>query len=163
MLLRPVREEDVPTFEAFYGDPEVMSVRKYGVLDPETARVHVRAMLDHWDKHGFGMWVVADLADGVFMGECGVRWQEEGAEFELSYGLSSQFRGRGLATEAARAVIDHARGTLKLERVVAIARSSNHVSHRILEKLGMELISRNPFGRPDLVKYLLSTRTGASS
>ena len=149
----------MPTFEAFYGDPEVMSVRKYGVLDRETARAHVETMLKHWQEHGFGMWVVTGRTDSTFMGECGIRWQEEGAEFELSYGLSPQFRGRGLATEAARAVIDHARGTLKLERVVAIARSSNHVSHRILEKLGMELISRNPFGRPDLVKYLLSTKT----
>lgn len=155
LTLRPVQREDMSLFEAFYGDPEVMSVRKYGVLDPETAREHVEVMLRHWDTRGFGMWVVEDTADKTFAGECGLRWQDDSGEIELSYGLFSRFRGRGLATEAARAVIEHAQNSLKLERVVAIARNSNHVSHRILEKLGMKLISREVFGRSDLVKYLL--------
>lgn len=155
LILRPVQREDMPLFEAFYGDPAVMSVRKYGVLDPETAREHVEIMLQHWQARGFGMWVVLDAADKAFAGECGLRWQDDSGEIELSYGLSPRFRGRGLATEAAQAVIDHAREDLKLERVVAIARNNNHVSHRILEKLGMKLISREVFGRSDLVKYLL--------
>ncbi len=142
-------------FEAFYGDPEVMSVRKYGVLDAATTREHVEVMLNHWEDRGFGMWVVEDATENAFAGECGLRWQDDSGEIELSYGLFSRFRGRGLATEAAQAVVDHARETLHLERVIAITRSSNAVSRRILEKLGMELISREVFGRYDLVKYLL--------
>lgn len=145
----------MPTFEAFYADPQVMSVRKYGVLDKETARVHVQVMLDHWAEYGYGMWVVTNSTDGAFVGECGIRWQEDGADIELSYGLSPNFRRRGLATEAAKAVIAHACGQLRLGRIVAIARADNHISHRILEKLGMTLIWRSEDQNPPLVKYLL--------
>lgn len=159
LILRPVQREDMSLFEAFYGDPEVMSVRKYGVLDPATAQEHVEVMLRHWEARGFGMWVVEDASDNAFAGECGLRWQDDSGEIELSYGLFSRFQGRGLATEAAQAVIDHARESLKLERVVAITRSSNDVSRRVLEKLGMKLISREVFGRTDLVKYLLPNET----
>ncbi len=142
-------------FEGFYADPQVMSVRKYGVLDRETARVHVQVMLDHWANYGYGMWVVTDSADGAFVGECGIRWQEDNLDIELSYGLSPAFRQRGLATEAARAVIAHARDHLKLVRICAIARADNKISHRILEKLGMNLIWRSEGREPPLVKYLL--------
>lgn len=143
------------TFENFYADPQVMSVRKYGVLDRETARVHVQVMLDHWAKYGYGMWVVTECTDGVFVGECGIRWQEDNPDIELSYGLSPAFRQRGLTTEAARAVIAHARDHLKLVRICAIARANNKISHRILEKLGMNLIWRSEGREPPLVKYLL--------
>lgn len=155
LALRPVQVEDTQTFEAFYADPQVMSVRKYGVLDKETARVHVQAMLDHWAKYGYGMWVVTECTDSAFVGECGIRWQEDSPDIELSYGLSPAFRQRGLATEAARAVIAHARDQIKLQRITAIARADNHISHRILEKLGMTLIWRSEGREPPLVKYLL--------
>ncbi len=155
LTLRPVQVGDMQRFEDFYADPQVMSVRKYGVLDRETARVHVQVMLDHWAEYGYGMWVVTDSTDGAFVGECGIRWQEGSDDIELSYGLSPVYRGRGLATEAARAVIEHTRNHLKLGRICAIARADNSVSHRILEKLGMFLVWRSEDREPPLVRYLL--------
>jgi len=145
--------EDVQVFEAFYGDPEVMEIRKYGVLDAETAARHVRGMVHHWQTHGFGMWVIEDRITSAFVGECGLRWREDGSDVELSYGLYPQFRGRGLATEAAKAALDCAAGVLGLERVVALSRGDNAISHRVLEKIGMTLEWRSDEGVHGLVGY----------
>lgn len=153
LTLRPVRQGDTPAFVAFYSDPEVMAIRKYGVLDAGAARLQVQKMLDHWTTHGFGMWVVEERSSREFAGECGLRWREEEPDVELSYGLIPQFRGRGLATEAAQAALNYAADALGLECIVALSRGDNAISHRVLEKLGMVLEWRKKRGVHGLVRY----------
>jgi ribosomal-protein-alanine N-acetyltransferase len=153
LILRPVDVGDAAAFQAFYADPAVMAIRKYGVLDAEAARAQVRLMIDHWTTHGFGMWVVEEQSTRAFAGECGLRWLEDGSEVELSYGLYPRFRGRGLATEAARAALEFGMRVLGLERIVALSRGDNQISHRVLEKLGMTLEWRRETGTHGLVRY----------
>lgn len=157
LRLRPVREADGPAFESFYGDQEVMAIRKYGMLDAAAARAQVAAMVEHWRAHGFGMWVVEESTTGRFCGECGLRWLEDGSDVELSYGLFPAFRGRGIATEAGCAALDFGIRVLGLERIVALSRGDNRVSHRVLEKLGMTLEWKRPSGDHGLVGYALAT------
>jgi ribosomal-protein-alanine N-acetyltransferase len=132
-----------------------MAVRKYGVLDAAAAQDQLRGMCDHWATHGFGMWVVEENSGRDFAGECGLRWLEDGSDVELSYGLYPRFRGRGIATEAARAALDFAMGVLGLERIVALSRGDNIKSHRVLEKLGMVLEWRKQTGPFGLVRYCI--------
>lgn len=61
---------------------------------------------------------------------------------EIGYGLGIAHRGRGYATEAARALIDTCFTALGLHRVQAIASSGNPASVRVLERLGMKLEGR---------------------
>lgn len=162
LSLRPVTEGHVADFQAFYGDPEVMAIRKYGVLDPARAARQVETMTTHWQRHGFGMWVVEENADPGFAGECGLRWLEDGSDVELSYGLLPRYRGRGLATEAAAAALDYGTEVLGLETIVALSRGDNAISHRVLEKLGMKLEWRRESGTHGLVRYRLD-RDGRAS
>lgn len=158
--LRPVHLGDAASFEAFYGDPQVMAIRKYGVLTPPDARRQVDAMVEHWRRHGFGMWVIEAPPGGEFCGECGLRWLEDGSDVELSYGLYARFRGRGFATEAARAALAFGTETLGLARIVALSRGDNRASHRVLEKLGMVLEWRKDRGAHGLVRYLITRDAG---
>ncbi len=162
LTLRPVRFEDTPAFVAFYADPEVMAIRKYGVLDAKAARHQVQRMLYHWSTHGFGMWAVEERSSREFAGECGLRWQEDGSEVELSYGLYPRFRGRGLATEAARAALDFGVEVLGLAHIVALSRGDNALSHRVLEKLGMALEWRKERGMHGLVRYRWSAKQSST-
>ena len=151
--MRAVAAGDTAAFTAFYGDPDVMSVRKYGVLTPAQTRTQVGVMVAHWQTYQFGMYAVHERASSDFAGECGLRCAEDGSEVELSYGLLPRFRGRGHATEASRAVLAHAFQLLDLDHVVALSRGDNHGSHRVLEKLGMTLEWRRSAGEHGLVKY----------
>ena len=54
-------------------------------------------------------------------------------EPELGYKLSQSQAGKGLGTEAVRAVLELAR-TLEIPRVTALVRPENHPSRRLLEK-----------------------------
>jgi RimJ/RimL family protein N-acetyltransferase len=68
-------------------------------------------------------------------------------EFGLFFALSTAYRGQGLATEAARAMVDYAFRELKLKRVVATTSYENNASAAVMRRLGMR-IDKNPFQDP---------------
>lgn len=57
---------------------------------------------------------------------------------EIGWALHVDYRGRGYATEAARALADYAFSTLKIHRLHAITRSANTGSWKVMERLGMK-------------------------
>ena len=73
--------------------------------------------------------------DGTLLGCCGTR---PGQPPELGYWLGVPYWGKGYATEAARAVIDHAFGQLGYEALASGARVNNPASRRVLEKCGFQ-------------------------
>jgi RimJ/RimL family protein N-acetyltransferase len=74
--------------------------------------------------------------DGAPIGMCSVDLREDGTE--MGYWLGVPYWGRGFATEAVRALIDHAFGDLEHEALISGARVNNPVSRRVLEKCGFQ-------------------------
>jgi ribosomal-protein-alanine N-acetyltransferase len=60
-------------------------------------------------------------------------------EVGLFYHLHAEHRGRGYATEAARALVDFAFGPLRLYRIVATTERDNVASQAVMRHLGMTL------------------------
>ena len=77
------------------------------------------------------------LKDGTLVGGCGIEVFDE-RDPELGYWIAVPHWGRGYATEAARAMIDHAFGALGCEQLAGRARVSNPASRRVLEKCGFQ-------------------------
>lgn len=61
---------------------------------------------------------------------------------EIGWALHVDYRGRGLATEAAASLTDHAFTTLGLHRVQASTTSDNKESLRLMARLGMRQEAR---------------------
>lgn len=75
--------------------------------------------------------------EGVVLGACGIAMPEREAP-EIGYWLGVPFWGHGYATEAVRAVIDHAFADHDFEALQAGARVTNPASRRVLEKCGFQ-------------------------
>lgn len=75
--------------------------------------------------------------NGELIGFCGLDHLWGGEEIEIGYWLAPDYWGKGLATEAAQAVLRYGFGRLGLLRIVAVAHPENQASIRVLEKLGM--------------------------
>ncbi|MDA1309677.1 MAG: GNAT family N-acetyltransferase [Proteobacteria bacterium] len=151
--LRQFTEVHRSDMVGFYGDPEVMNIRKYGARDPAAANQAFDVLLGHWDQHGFGMFAAHERVSSAFMGECGLRFLDDGTAIEVSYGLLTAFRGQGLATEAAKRCLQHGFGALDLKTIVAFSRGDNVGSHRVLEKIGMRFVGREDRGTHAVVRY----------
>jgi ribosomal-protein-alanine N-acetyltransferase len=69
-------------------------------------------------------------------------------EMGLFWALGAAYRGRGYATEAARALIDYVFNTLGWKRLVATTEYDNAASVAVMKRLGMT-IERNPDPMPE--------------
>jgi RimJ/RimL family protein N-acetyltransferase len=69
------------------------------------------------------------------------------AEMGLFWAVAPAQQGKGYATEAGRALIEHAFDAMALHRIVATTEHDNLASQRVMLKLGMEL-RRNPLSTP---------------
>jgi RimJ/RimL family protein N-acetyltransferase len=77
------------------------------------------------------------LANGQMIGACGLS-QLDRHPPEIGYWLGVKHWGKGYATEAVRAVIDHAFTDNDCEAIQSAARVTNPASRRVLEKCGFQ-------------------------
>ncbi|KFA94723.1 hypothetical protein Q664_00650 [Archangium violaceum Cb vi76] len=119
-------------------DPRVAATLG-GLRPEERLRRDLDAILEHWARHGFGVWMWRAPADGRLIGHCGLRhYPVEGQEeLELLYALRFESWGQGLATEMAAASLEVGFERLGFEDVVAFTLTTNKASRRVMEKLGM--------------------------
>lgn len=106
LTLRRPAAEDAPAMIGFFADDRS---RFYG--GPKTEEQAWRdfaARVGHWELRGFGMFAVVERARGETVGLAGP-WQPAGfAEPEMSWLITgAAHEGRGFATEACAAVLDH--------------------------------------------------------
>jgi RimJ/RimL family protein N-acetyltransferase len=130
--------EDAGFILRLLNDPDfIRNIADKGVRTLEAAGAYLAGgPLAHYDRHGFGLWRVSERGTGAPVGMCGLIRRDTLADVDLGYALLPEFTGKGYATEAARAVVDHARLRLSLRRLVAIVSPGNDRSIRLLERLG---------------------------
>ena len=139
LLLRAMTIEDAEPLMEVFGDPVVMASFGGDLFDRKQMERWVARNLGHQEQHGYGLFTVIHRSDEVIIGDCGLEHMDvDGSpEIELGYDLRSDYWRRGLATEAARAVRDHAFDDLGVERLVSLIRPDNAASCRVAEKIGM--------------------------
>ena len=82
------------------------------------------------------MWGVEELATRRLVGRVGFNCPEGWPAYELGWTIGREFWGRGFATEAARAALDHAFTALNRDHIVSLIDPSNESSKRVAERLG---------------------------
>ena len=138
LLLRPGWAEDAPALAAAIGDERIVrnlatAPWPYRVRDAEAFLAQPRDPL----LPSLLIFERTD-ADPRLLGSCGLGRRPSGG-VELGYWVARAYWGRGVATEAATALLDIARA-LRLPRLQASHFLDNPASGRVLEKLGFEPI-----------------------
>jgi ribosomal-protein-serine acetyltransferase len=100
-----------------------------------------------WSEDRVYQFVVLDRATRRPLGVAGLN-REDAETAELHYWIRTDHAGRGLTTEACRALVAWARDDLGLRRLTLWAGTENAASRRIAEKLGF--VHAGPLGwRPE--------------
>jgi RimJ/RimL family protein N-acetyltransferase len=136
LLLRPAFPEDAAALAAAIGDESI--ARNLAVVPwPYTLR-DAEAFIASPRDPVLPSLLMLERTDGAprLVGACGLGRRPSGA-VELGYWVARPFWGRGLATEAGKALIDIAR-TLGLSQLEASHFIDNPASARVLDKLGFE-------------------------
>lgn len=134
LLLRPVRLDDLDEVVRLHEDPEV--ARFMGTPDREWLEGWVEGSDREWAELGYGRMAVLARDGGAFLGRTGLKRWPQFEETEVGWALQPEARGRGLATEAARAVLGWS-AQFELPYVTAMIRPDNVPSLAVAERLGL--------------------------
>ena len=139
LLLRHMKVSDARDMYDYAHRPEVT---RYLLWAPHDSLEYTRTYLKQVERcyrqgtfHDFG---VILKEDNRFIGTCGfARIDEANATAEAGYVLNPDHWGKGLATEALRAVIALGFEKRGFNRIEARYMVDNHASRRVMEKSGM--------------------------
>ena len=142
LRLRGHRAEDFAAASAMWGDSGVTRYIGGRPFSAEETWARMLRYAGHWAWLGFGYWVMEERASGRFAGEVGLEDFRgeiepglEGAP-ELGWVLAPWAQGRGLATEAVRAVLAWRDKVLAPGPTVCLIHPENAASFRVAEKCG---------------------------
>jgi RimJ/RimL family protein N-acetyltransferase len=137
LRLRPRTMADLESCVAMDLDPDVHRFIYSEPPDPKERRAQLRARIAAgWPAIG-GIWVVERQDDPGFLGWCGLFPFEESGLVEIGYRYLPSAWGRGIATEAARAVLDYGFRRLCFDPIVAVTHPANLASQHVLAKIGL--------------------------
>ena len=136
LLLRPGWAEDAPALATAIADE--MIVRNLATAPWPYSLRDAEAFLAQPRDPVLPSFLIFERTDGEprLVGSCGLGRRPSGA-VELGYWIARPFWGRGIATEAATALIEIAR-TMGFTRLEGSHFVDNPASGRVLEKLGFE-------------------------
>jgi [ribosomal protein S5]-alanine N-acetyltransferase len=137
LLLRPFRLEDAENVFAYLNDEEVVY---FLTRHPppnhvrEVEKMLTRILQTPWQDFPH----FAVVLDAQVVGEVSLGVEHADRIANLGYGIARQHWGKGLATEAARVVLNYGFHSVDLAKIYARADPRNVGSVRVLEKLGMQ-------------------------
>jgi RimJ/RimL family protein N-acetyltransferase len=122
---------------ALLGDPRVGATLG-GARSPESVRLGLAQLGEHWDAHGFGYWMFLDRETGAPVARGGLSRAHVGDrdEVEVGWALTPERWGQGYATELGAASVRIAFNLLALPDLVSYTLPDNLASRRVMEKLG---------------------------
>ena len=145
LLLRPHTRADVDDLFAFHSDPDVVRYVPWPVRTLEQTRAALEAKLDRFEVTEEGQWLILAIelrGDSRVIGEVLLKNTSiERREGELGFALGADHQGKGLAFEAATAMLEFAFGEAALLAVTATLDARNTASAALLERLGMTLVA----------------------
>lgn len=152
LLLRRWSPSDLEPFAAMNADPDVMEYFPH-LLDRGRSDALAEAADAGFDTYGYGLYAVEVKGGEAFVGFVGLHSLLDDpdldfADAEVGWRLARTAWGRGYATEAARASLEHGFLTCELEEVVSFTAVQNIRSQKVMQRLGMRRDPADDFEHP---------------
>ncbi|HUO70325.1 MAG TPA: GNAT family N-acetyltransferase [Solirubrobacteraceae bacterium] len=140
LICERLRLDHAPELTRLLGDPRVartMFADGLPLAEPAVSD-GIRDKIEHWERHGFGPWLLRDRATGEMVGRGGLQhtFVAGSDEVEVGWAIIPDRWGQGLATELAHASVALAFDDLGLAQIVAFTLPDNVASRRVMEKAG---------------------------
>lgn len=132
-----LQQEHIEFIHLMHQDERAMAYLG-GIRSREQTADYMEKNLSHWEKFGYGIWVLRENSAGNLIGRGGLRNAVLGDkdDVEMAYGFLPGFWNKGLATEFAGAVVRIGLSEIGLSGMVSVTHPDNLASQRVLEKTG---------------------------
>jgi RimJ/RimL family protein N-acetyltransferase len=155
LTLRRLDEADADGLVELFNDPEVRRfISVEGTYDRERALERIRDDAREWDELGHRILAIEEPETGRFAGRV-LLYDWPWGETEIGWTLLPGARGKGYATEAARAYVEWGFEHLAAPYFISLINVDNDRSRRVAERLGMTVLREQEFeGEPHLIYAL---------
>ena len=139
LVLRPLTLEDAPAFSKLASDYDIAKMtgsipHPFPLFSAEFKIMYLRRQ----KERGLAYPYAITRNGRELIGVIDLFRSAPDAALEIGYWIGKPYWGQGLATEAAKAVIQEARDTLGVKALLAGAFVDNPASLRVLDKLGFQ-------------------------
>lgn len=144
LVLRPLEISDAEALFILDSDPMVAQyLGAPPVEDPLVSERIIAGIRRQYEENGVGRLAMILKENDQLIGWCGLKWYDGPMNnvtdfYEIGFRLVPKHWGKGLATEAARAVIADAFDNPDVDLICAYSDTRNKASLMVLEKLGFE-------------------------
>jgi RimJ/RimL family protein N-acetyltransferase len=129
----------------------------------ETEEAPVRERMAQWEKYasenpGFGVLTLETADNQHFVGYAVFRHLhfQPGNEVEIGYSIAPDFAGAGMATEAAKRLVQYGAEALGIRQFVAYTNQQNLASNRVLQKTGFSRVGEEVVNGNDCFRWEIS-------
>ena len=158
LLLRKLSVEDAEFIVELVNEPAWLRfIGDKGVRTVEDARNYItQGPVASYDRFGFGLYLTELKDSGTPIGICGLVKRETLEHPDIGFAFLPRFWRNGYAFESASAVLELAKTTLGLTRILAITTPDNYSSIRVLEKLGLSFEEMVSFSEEELKLFAIN-------
>jgi RimJ/RimL family protein N-acetyltransferase len=153
LIIRKWRDSDLHDMAAINQNPQVMEYFPAPKTFEET-RDFIIAHAGLYEQLGYCAYAVELKDNHKFIGFVGLSPVGNdlpcGPAVEILWRISSKHWGKGYATEAAQAVIEHAFNDLRINELVTFTASANKKSEKLMQRLGFERSEQDDFDHPKI-------------
>ena len=140
LRLRNWQDQDFIPFQKINADQTVMEYYP-STLDASETYLLIERIQNHFIQWGYGLYAVEYKENNEFIGFTGLSHPRFQNDFtpcvEIGWRLDKNYWNKGLATEAAKAVLHYAFHSLDLDKIYSFTALSNTPSKRVMQKIGM--------------------------
>ena len=143
LRLLPFTKGEVQLFHTLNVDPHIRKFLWDGeIITMEQATEILETNERLFRNKGFGLWKVEDKDTQHLIGYTGLWYFFEEPQPQLIYAILKPYTGKGLATEAARAIQDYAFQHLGFDYLIAATDEAHIASQWVALRLGMNFVEQ---------------------
>lgn len=153
LILRQWRDSDLQAMSDINQDPRVMEHFPATKTTEET-KAFINGSKALFNEVGYCFYAAELKKTHELIGFVGIAPVYEmpcTPAIEIGWRLGAKFWGHGLATEAAKAVINYAFNILELDELVSFTATTNKKSEQVMQRLGFSRCEQDDFDHPRIV------------
>lgn len=139
LILRPIQESDMEAIHEYAGDREITMMMFLPNETKSETEKFVYDSIAEWKNENpkdreFVIVYKDNVIGGINLESC-----NEERIYEIGWIVNKNYRGKGIASEAARALVEYAFDFLGARKIIAHCDSKNKASEKVMMKIGMQL------------------------
>jgi RimJ/RimL family protein N-acetyltransferase len=159
LQLTPMSLEDAPfVLELLNTKEYIQNIGQRNISTiPDTEKYIHEKMILHYEKNGYGNFLMTRLEDGAKIGCVSLYNREDVEGVDIGFAMLPQYVRKGYAYEGSTAIMELAKNNFGLSSVCAFTSKDNVASQNLIKRLGLKFEKTILFGeeQEELLYYKL--------